>query len=303
MHVDLLSISYLCQSGYEDWVLPLTQSVRLRPHLQLSEPSLPYPRLLAPPRSLSFICLSHSASQMTTPKHQLPSFSARAFLPLLSAPVALGTDAHLADRWSQPWPLSPPAGTPKESDEGRRGWGVWCVYAAEESGECCFVTMVTSPRFLWTAFRPAQGPWMKTNSIGITARGPKRPRFSPPNGAGRVFVLIIWQKLSHSYLEGQCRRQKFPLSGKEEIVESTHSPVGSVGWVCLNATKRLQPAAGFVFFPRMQTSLKSGKIWLWLQQFGDRFTALVLPSSALFNAVSVAKNCGSYHLLPFIKAN
>ena len=76
-------------------------------------PPIPIP--LSPGPGFSLSPLPHSESQMTAPKHPLPSHSTRASFPLSPAPVALGTNAHHIDRWSQPWPLSSPVGTPRES--------------------------------------------------------------------------------------------------------------------------------------------------------------------------------------------
>lgn len=180
MHVDLLSISYLCQSGYEDWVLLLTRSARLRPHLRVSEPLLPYPGLLAPP-----VASVSSLRPVPRPRWQLgnigyrpaphePSFlSSRPPWRLAPTPVTQTDGAN-------PDPSPRLQGRQKNLTRGGRGDGVevwlrlccggeWRVLLCHHGN--------TLPRFLWTAFRPAQGPWMNTNSIGITARGPKRPHF------------------------------------------------------------------------------------------------------------------------------
>lgn len=139
MHADLLSIPYLCRSGYEVWVLSLCR----RPHLRLSQPSFLCPSLLAPP-----VDLVSSLAPMP-PRWQPRHVSYRQTLlessflssqpPWRLAPVPI-TQTDGAD----PDPSPRLQGRQKNLTRGGGvGWGCRCMYVGEKSEECCFVTMET----------------------------------------------------------------------------------------------------------------------------------------------------------------
>lgn len=148
-------------------------------------PSQPLPLLLNSASNLSFVL--HSESQMTARKHPLPSHSTRAFSPLPPAPVALGSDAHHIDRWSQPWPLSSPVGTPAESTPDSRRGGWVRVRVLGQEGEYCFVTTATH-----IALSPADSPSGQPNALGWKRKAAGNSQQDQTDFCLPLKVKLLW---------------------------------------------------------------------------------------------------------------